>query len=117
MTTRGTPKCDYASSRGKKIVIRVFEWLEGTAIERGDVPRIAGGHEIPPRTIGDCYERWAGSSKHSWRHGNHLGYADCNRIFINEQEMMLCERIQSEFIDKRLFFTDNNFRMLAITAD
>jgi hypothetical protein len=31
---------------------------------------------------------------------------NCNRIHTDEQEMMLCKKIQVAFIDKQLPFTD-----------
>jgi hypothetical protein len=71
---------------------------------------------MPRRTIGDWYGRWADSLEYSWRSGDRSGYSDCHRIFINEQEMMLGERIQTGFIGKELLLADHGFRILAITA-
>jgi hypothetical protein len=116
MTTRGTPHYDYSSQRGQKIVSEIFERFEAAPIEFGDLARIAREHNMPHRTIGDWYAKWVNSPDYSWRPGNHSSYADCNRAFTDEQEQMLCQRIQTEFIDKQLLFTDHDFRMLAITA-
>jgi hypothetical protein len=37
-------------------------------------------------------------------------------VFTDEQELLLCERIQTEFLDNQLLFTDHDFRNLAIAA-
>jgi hypothetical protein len=57
MTTRGMPKYDYSSPRGKKIVSEVFKRFEAAPIERGDIARIARDHKMPSRTIGDWYKK------------------------------------------------------------
>jgi hypothetical protein len=37
-------------------------------------------------------------------------------MFTDEQKSRLCDRIQTEFIDKQLLFTDHDFRRMAIAA-
>jgi hypothetical protein len=37
-------------------------------------------------------------------------------MLINEQEIMLCDRSESEFTDKQLPFTDHDLRRLVVTA-
>jgi hypothetical protein len=37
-------------------------------------------------------------------------------MFTDVQESHRCERFQTEFIDKRLLFTDRDFQMMAIAA-
>jgi hypothetical protein len=49
MMMRATPKYDYFSPRGRKIVSEVCEKLDAARIEQGDIARIATEHKIPPR--------------------------------------------------------------------
>jgi hypothetical protein len=41
VTTEDTPKCDYLSPRGKKIVGEVFGRFKAAPIDRSDIARIA----------------------------------------------------------------------------
>jgi hypothetical protein len=77
MTTRGTPKYDYSSPEGKKIVGEVFGWVEAAPIEREGIRCRVGRFAIVPED-GSIPQSILGE-------GDHSTWGACDRIFTDEQ--------------------------------
>jgi hypothetical protein len=89
----------------------IFEALAEPEIPRGCVATLARRSGIPATTLRTWRKKL--SKDRTWRPSRE-GYAFNHRIFTEEQEAILLDRIQARFLQRGLYYSDADFKVDAL---